>query len=218
MAASTAALSPRSKRKARLPGRFVPQSRRAIAKRRGRVDHRRQHAVVDRDELGGVARELARFGDDERDRVADMAHPLGGEREARRHDQRVDRRDLRDARQRADPVGGEIGGGEDAVNPGQRICRRRVDTGDLGMAVRRADDDGMELAENVDVVDKATLAAQEPVVLEPGQRAADLSVRHRLIRRRLAPPPRDGVGSKAAASPVSQALRRPNRAPTTPRR
>ena len=39
-----------------------------------------QRLVVDLDELGGVARELAGLRDDDRDRVADEAHPADGER------------------------------------------------------------------------------------------------------------------------------------------
>ena len=39
-----------------------------------------QRLVVDLDELGRVARELARLGDDDRDRVADEAHAADGER------------------------------------------------------------------------------------------------------------------------------------------
>ena len=37
------------------------------------IGDRRQHAVVDLDLLGGVARLRQRFGDDHRDRIADMA-------------------------------------------------------------------------------------------------------------------------------------------------
>ena len=38
------------------------------------------NVVIDRDQLRGVARRLTRFGDDERDRIADVAHRAVGQR------------------------------------------------------------------------------------------------------------------------------------------
>ena len=160
-------------------GRLVPQQRRVVQQRRRRIGHRRQHAVIDRHKLGGVAGKLAGLGDDKSDRIADMTHSPGGERETRRDDHRLHRRDLGDAGQRADIVGGKIGGGEDAANTGQRPRRFRVDAGDLRVAVRRAQHDRMQLPRCVDVLDKAPLAAQEAHILEAAHRAPDLPVRCR---------------------------------------
>ncbi len=49
-----------------------------------RVDDRRQRVVIDRDMLGGIDRLLARFGDDQRYRLADIAHLAVGEERLRR--------------------------------------------------------------------------------------------------------------------------------------
>lgn len=154
----------------------LPQQGSARSQRRRRLDNRRQHAVVDSDQLGGVAGDVARFGDDKGDRVADMAHAAGGERRARRHDHRLDARHLGDARQRADALGRQVGGGEDAADAGERARRRGIDRRDLRMAVRRAQHDAVELARRVDVLDEAAPAAQEARVLEAAHRAPDLSV------------------------------------------
>ena len=118
--------------------RLVPQQRRAGGERRRRIDDGRQRPVRDRDSLGGVARLLAGVGDDERDRIADMPHPVARQRRARRHDHRRDGRDLRDAGQRSDPVGVEIGGGEDAAHSRHRARGGGVDAVDQRMRVRRA--------------------------------------------------------------------------------
>ncbi len=123
-----------------IAGRLVPQQRRAGGERRRGIDDGGQRTVRDRDLLGGVARLLAGVGDDERDRIADMPHPVASQRRARRHDHRRDGRDLRDAGQRADPVGVEIGGGEDAAHARHRARRVGVDAVDQRMRVRRAQD------------------------------------------------------------------------------
>ena len=60
-------------------GRFVPHRRRARFYRVLDGDHRRQRLVVDLDQLGGVARLLQRFGDDEGNAVADGANPIARE-------------------------------------------------------------------------------------------------------------------------------------------
>ena len=93
--------------------RLVPERRRAVGERRTAIDDRRQRLVVDLDELGGFACDLRAVGDDERHRVADMAHAIDGQRVARRHDQR---RHRRQAGHRAEA--GQIGGGVDAVHAG----------------------------------------------------------------------------------------------------
>ena len=62
-----------------IAGLVRPHQRRAGLERRNRIDHRRHRLPLDRDGFGGVARLLDRIGDDERDRVADVAHFLAGE-------------------------------------------------------------------------------------------------------------------------------------------
>ena len=64
-----------------------PHQRRAGLKRRDGVDHRRHRLPIDRDGFRGVLRLLDRVGDDECDRVADVADFLAGENFIRwRHD------------------------------------------------------------------------------------------------------------------------------------
>ena len=133
-------------------GRFVPQQRRAKLQRGRRIDHRGQDPVIDRDQLGGVAGDIPGLGDDERHRIADMTHAAARQCMARRHDDRSDRRDLGDAGQRADALGGKIGGGEDAMHTWQRSRRGRIEPGNLGVAVRRAQHDRMQLARRVNVL------------------------------------------------------------------
>ena len=145
----------------------------------GAVDHRRQRVVIDLDQLGRVARDLARVGDDEGDGIADMPHLVGGQREARRHDHRRGRRHLGDARHRAEPLRRQIAGGEDATYPRQGARRTGIDAGNLGMGMRRAQHMAVELARRVDIVDEPALAAQKACILEAGQRAPDLPVLHR---------------------------------------
>jgi len=88
-----------------------------------------------RNPLGGVACQIAGLGDDQRHWVADMAHPVAGQRVARRHDDRADRVDLGDARERSDPVGSQIGLGENAENAWRSARRSGVDPIDRGMAI-----------------------------------------------------------------------------------
>jgi len=52
-----------------------------------------------------------------------------------------------------------------------RARRHGIDPVDRGMAVRRAHDDGVQLAGRVQIVDKAPVPGQEPPVLEPRQRS-----------------------------------------------
>ena len=58
----------------------VVEHRRVGVLRLARVDERVERLVVDLDELGRVARELARLGDDGDDRLADVAHLADRER------------------------------------------------------------------------------------------------------------------------------------------
>ena len=145
-----------------IAGGLVPHQRRAGGERRLRIDHGGQRAVRDRDSLGGVARLFDRLGDDERDRVADMPDAVARQRGTRRHDHRRDGRDLRDARQCPDSVCIEVGGGEDAAHPRHRSRRGRVDAVDQRVAVRRAQDDGVQLAWRGKILDVAPGSGQEP--------------------------------------------------------
>ena len=95
--------------KAKIARRLVPDPRGSRRQRGGCLGNGIERAIVDRDEFGGVARLVAALGDDKGDRVADMPNPPARQGVARRYDQRVDGRDLGDAGQGADAVGGKIG-------------------------------------------------------------------------------------------------------------
>ena len=58
-------------------------------------------------------------------------------------------------------VGGHVGAGEDGDDAGRGRRPRRVDLADDRVRVRRANDHAMQLAGNVDVGDKAPIAAQK---------------------------------------------------------
>ena len=57
-----------------VPAAVLVQHRRAVLERDPGVDDDLERLVVDLDELGRVARELARLGDDRGDGLADVAH------------------------------------------------------------------------------------------------------------------------------------------------
>ena len=133
---------------------------RARLLRLARVDERRQRLVLDLDELGRVARELARLGDDRDDGLADEAHLPEREgvvldvaaRHARDLEERIgERRDLL--------------AGQRPVDALHRLGRGDVDARDVRVRVRRADE--VEVAHPVplDVVDEDALALEEALVL-----------------------------------------------------
>ena len=83
-AASTAALSPNAIVTPTIAARaLLPDFQRRGLRRLLEIDERRQQLVVDRHELGGVARLRLRFGDDEGDAVADAADAVGEQNRAR---------------------------------------------------------------------------------------------------------------------------------------
>ena len=63
-----------------VPAALLVEHGRAVLERLAGVDDDVERLVLDLDELRGVARELARLGDDGRDRLADVAHLADGER------------------------------------------------------------------------------------------------------------------------------------------
>jgi hypothetical protein len=142
-----------------IAGRHVPDRGRAGGERRRTVDDGRQRLVLDLDQLGRLVRDLRAVGDDEGHRIADMAHTAQGQRRARRHDQRLHRCH---AGQRTKSVGREIGRGINAAHPGKRRGRQNVDPPDQRMSMRRAQHVAMQAGRDVDVVDVAAAADEEP--------------------------------------------------------
>ena len=139
---------------------FLVQHRRLSIQRLARIDERRQCLVLDLDELGCVARELPRLGDDGDDGLSDVAHLAEGEREV-----------LDLPARRAGDLEERIGesrdllAGERAVDALDLLGLRHVDRGDVCVRIRRPDE--MDVAHPValDVVDEDALALREPAVL-----------------------------------------------------
>ena len=75
-AASVAALSPASTVKASLPGLSSHTAGAPGAAAASAETTARQRLVLDREQLGRVLRLVQRLRDDERDRLADITHPL----------------------------------------------------------------------------------------------------------------------------------------------
>ena len=116
--------------------------------------------VLDLDELGRVARELARLGDDGDDRLADVAHLADRERVVLQV-RAGDRRDLEERiGQRRD-----LFAGQRPVDAGRLLGLRDVDRGDVRVRVRRAHEVDVAHAVPLDVVDEDALALNEAAVL-----------------------------------------------------
>ena len=121
----------------------------------------------------------SRFGDDEGDALADRAHLVDGEDRARRA------KALRPAhvfrhrrRQRAEPVGLDVGAGEHGEHAVGGLGLAGVDPFDAGMGVRRHDHDAVALMRQVEVVDIAAAAGDEARILDPRHGLADAEFLH----------------------------------------
>jgi hypothetical protein len=135
-------------------GRRVVHHRRALLARVARADDRGQLLVIDLHQLGGVARLLLGFGDDDRDVVADVARFALREAGMRRllHRLPVDVGDQPAAGQAVDLGGGEVVAREDGDDAGRLQRLVLADLLDLGVGVRRAHEIRMGLVRHRHVV------------------------------------------------------------------
>ena len=147
---------------------LVVEQRRAVVERLPRVDDDVERLVLDDDELGGVARALARVGDDGGDRLADEPRASDRERVVL-HVPAGRRRDLEER------VGQErdLVPGQRPVDAGQLERGRDVDGGDLGVRVGRADEVDEAHVVPLDVVEEDALALHEPAILLARHALAD---------------------------------------------
>ena len=174
-----------------VPAALVVQDGRVRLERLARVDDDVERLVVDPHELGGVARELARLGDDGDDRLADVAHLADGERvvldvPAGRGGDLEERVGLqRDLVARQRPV-----------HAGQLERRAHVDRGDARVRVRRAHEVDVAHPVPLDVVEELALPLDEPAVLLARHALADEALLERrgvgLDGGHAAPPLPDG--------------------------
>ena len=169
---------------------LVPHLGRPRGDRRRRPRHRRQRRVVDRHGLSGIARTMGGLGDDQRDRVTDVAHPVDGKRPARRIGAlaAVLVGDLGGTRDRPKAGGTIVRTGQHREHARHRHRPTHVDALDPCMRVRRADEAGIGLLRQGEVVDVLAAAGEEPVVLDAADRLADTKLRHRVpLNRRWRP-------------------------------
>ncbi len=167
---------------AEIARRLVPQKRRAGRERVGGMRHGRQRLIRDFNAFGGVLGRGDRLGDDEGDRLADKAHPVGGHRimngrdrpeAARPHGEIGRTHQPGIVRDRPQSVGQVIGPGQYGEHARQGARLRRVDRDNAGMGMRRAQDDGMGETRRGYIVGKAAAPGDEAKILLAPHRPAD---------------------------------------------
>ena len=133
------------------------------------VDARRQDVVLDLDELARVGGGDAIGRDHDRDRLADVADPVAGQRRLKigrmRRFAGLAERNHRHAR--------EIGRGQAGHDTRLRERSFRVHSSNVGVGVGASHDDRVHRAGSGQVVHVAATAREQPRVFEPLDRGAD---------------------------------------------
>ena len=157
--------------------------RRAVRHRVAHIDHRRQFLIVDDDGFGGIAGLVARFGDHDRDGLADKAHGLRRHRRPRAHLHRraVLGMDHPAADQVADLVIDDLPAGQHADHARHLHRFGAVDALHPGMGMRAADERGIGHAMQADVIHIAALAGDETLVFLANDPCADAFDSHDVI-------------------------------------
>ena len=127
----------------------------------GGVRDRGQIIIVNIDQLGGILRLHQAVRNHQGEGIAHIADPVQGQAgmSAREHRRAVGPLTLHRRRHGAQGVGGDIRTGIYAKNTWRRPCRQNVHGNDPRMGMGRAHDHRMGLASQIDVIDKAALAA-----------------------------------------------------------
>ncbi len=163
-------------------GAVAPRARRVGLGGDEAVRDRRQHLVIDRDQLGGVLCRGETRRDDCGDDLADMAHFRPDDRRLLRADDRravlvldadVGRVAVGDVGQRVEPVRQHVLGGQNGEDARHRPRRRRLDPPDQRMRMRRAHHHRIGLAGQVNIVAIAPVAGEEAQILPPPDRLPD---------------------------------------------
>ena len=139
------------------------------------IGNRRQRLVIDRDRLGGVLGLRTALGDHGRDDIADVMHLVPSESRARRAVHRpavAERHRMHDGELAVAGVRPVLGR-EGEEHAGHCFGDSGVDREDARVSVRTAHERAPRRVRQTDVVDIATLAAQETVILAAAQRLAD---------------------------------------------
>jgi len=149
----------------RLVGRnLVPKQRRAWRERGRGIDHRRQGTIVHHHAFRRITRRRPGFGDDERDRIPDVAYLAIRQCWPRWNQHRTDRRDRRVTQHQ--PKTGDIRISENRSAAG-------IDPFDRRVRVWRTQDICEHLSRQVDVIDKSPVTGEETFVLDPARGLAD---------------------------------------------
>ena len=168
---------------AEVTGSLFPHLRGVGCQRTGGVGDRGKLAVIDEDQLAGVARGIQRFGDDEGDGIADMADAALGEGRARRHHQRravlLDQRNV--AGNVLDAGRFQVFDGVDRQDAGGVAGFFKVDGNDLGVGLRRPQDIGVCLTRQGDVVGIAPASSQQAGIFGTRNRLANAELGHVLF-------------------------------------
>ena len=135
--------------------------------------HRRQLFIIDHDQRRRIFGNRAAVSDNQRHRIADIAHGVGGERGDRRFRRRKEEAHHRDRLPR------QIFGGVDRVHALERARRRCVDRQDLAVRDRAADKGDMEHAGQHDIVGELAATGQQPRVFLARRGFADPARRAR---------------------------------------
>ena len=158
-----------------IAGHVVEKLRRIGLERRLGGGDGGQNVDIERHRLGGIARLLRRAGDDHGDGIADETHLVRRQRVPDRPSHRcsVAVRQVHHAFQRAIALPFEVLGRIDRDDALHRLRVGGVDAADDAMRVGAADEGGMELAVQREIVGIAPLATHESRVLLAGQRLAN---------------------------------------------
>ncbi len=158
---------------------IVVHQRRAGAKRRFEIDHRRQRLEIDLDIVERVFGNVAALGNDDGERLADVADLVPGERHlgALVEDRARNRRWWHQQGTML-PIGAVIIGRVDRDHAGTLFRARDVDALDPPMRDLAAQEGGVQHAGQFNVVDEQRLAGEKFPVLVALDRGAEKARRH----------------------------------------
>src|SRR5579859_5882647 len=115
-----------------------------------------------------------------------------------------------DVRQRAEPIFADFDGSQHREHAGRRLGRRRLKPADQRMSMRRADENRMGLAGQIEIVAVAAASGDEPQILPPPYRLTDAGLADAwAIRLLVHPPPLPLIDSPTLAGFARRAAGRP---------